>query len=107
MGRAIASIPAGVFTFEDFMDDDGFDAVSIPIRVTITIDPQKPRAIVDLRDTADGVPGPINCPRAVACSAVYYCFACLLDAAVPLNDGCFSPIEVLTRPGSLIDAQYP
>jgi N-methylhydantoinase B len=105
MARTIASIPPGVYRFEDAMDDDGFEAKTIPIRVTLTIRPD--RAIVDLTQTGDAVPGPINCPRAVACSASYYCFACLLDAAVPLNDGCFSAIEVITRPGSLVDAQYP
>jgi N-methylhydantoinase B len=105
MARAIAAIPPGVYRFEDQMDDDGFEAQHIPIRVTLTIQPDK--AIVDLSETADAVPGPINSPRAVACSAAYYCFACLLDGAVPLNDGCFSAIEVITRPGSLVDAQYP
>ena len=105
MGRAIAAIPEGIYRFEDCMDDDGFAARGIAIRVTLTI--RAGRAIVDLRDTADGVEGPINCPRAVACSAAYYCFACLLDEAVPFNDGCFSMIDVLTRPGSLVDAQYP
>ncbi len=29
------------------------------------------------------------------------------DDLVPLNDGCFRNIEVITRPGSLVDAQYP
>ena len=51
--------------------------------------------------------GCINCPQAVAKSAVYYCFACLLDENVPLNGGCFRNIDVLTRPGSVVDAQYP
>jgi N-methylhydantoinase B len=105
MRRAIASIPPGVYRFEDVMDGDGFDAVNIPIRAVVIIDGEK--ATVDLTGSADAVPGPINCPRAVACSAVYYCFCCLMDATVPLNQGCFSAIEVITRPGSIVDAVYP
>jgi N-methylhydantoinase B len=105
MARAIATVPPGIYQFEDVMDGDGFDAVNIPIRVKLTI--QSNRAIVDLTETADAVRGPINCPRAVACSAAYYCFSCLMDAAVPLNEGCFSVIDVITRPGSLVDARYP
>ncbi len=105
MRRAIAGIPRGVYRFEDVMDGDGFDAVNIPIRAVVIIDGEK--AIVDLTGSSDAVAGPINCPRAVACSAVYYCFCCLMDSAVPLNQGCFSAIEVITRPGSIVDAVYP
>jgi N-methylhydantoinase B len=105
MSRAIATIPPGVYRFEDVMDGDGFDATDIPIRVTLTI--KTDRVIVDLSGTADAVSGPINCPRAVACSAAYYCFSCLMDIAAPINEGCFSVIDVITRPGSLVDAQYP
>jgi N-methylhydantoinase B len=30
-----------------------------------------------------------------------------MDEQVPLNGGCFRNIDVLTRPGSVVDAQYP
>jgi N-methylhydantoinase B len=40
-------------------------------------------------------------------SAVYYCFACLLDATVPLNGGCFRDIDVITRPDTFLHAEYP
>ena len=105
MSRAIATIPGGVYEFADVMDDDGFNAIHIPIHVKLTV--KQGRVIVDLSQTADAVPGPINCPRAVACSAAYYCFSCLMDPAAPLNQGCFSVIDVVTRPGSLVDARYP
>jgi N-methylhydantoinase B len=105
MRRAIASMPSGSWSFEDVMDDDGAGSGPVPIRATVTI--ERGRAIVDLRDSADQVPGCINCPEAVARSAVYYCFACLLDESTPLNGGCFRDIEVLTRPGSVLHALYP
>jgi N-methylhydantoinase B len=65
------------------------------------------RATADFTGSADQVPGCINCPAAVTRSAVYYCFACLLDESVPLNGGCFRNIDVVTRPGSLLHAEYP
>jgi N-methylhydantoinase B len=49
----------------------------------------------------------VNCPDAVARSAVYYCFACLLDESVPLNGGCFRNIDVLTKPGTVVHALHP
>ena len=105
MSRTIASIPPGSYDFSDVMDDDGAGSDSIPIRVRLIIEGD--RATVDFRDSADQLPGCINCPEAVTRSAVYYCFACLLDEQVPFNAGCFRNIQVLTRPGTLVHATYP
>ena len=105
MSRTIARISDGTYTFGDVMDDDGAGSGAVPIEVTLRISGD--RAIVDLTRSADGVPGCINCPDAVTRSAVYYCFGCLLDEAVPLNGGCFRNIDVLTRPGSVLHAVYP
>jgi N-methylhydantoinase B len=105
MARAIDAIPDGTYAFDDEMDDDGTGAGPIPVRVVITITGD--RAVVDLTGSADRVAGCVNCPAAVTRSAVYYCFACLLGEDVPLNGGCFRNIDVRTRPGSLLHAEYP
>ena len=105
MAAAIAAIQPGESAFEDVMDDDGADGPPVPIRVTIRITGE--RAQADLRASGDRAAGCINCPQAVTRSAVYYCFACLLDEQVPLNGGAFRNIDVLTRPGSVLHALYP
>jgi len=105
MSRAIATIPAGEYRFEDVMDDDGTGTGPIAIRVRVTI--QGDQATVDFQETAPQVPGCINCPEAVTRSAVYYCFACLLEEQVPFNAGCFRNISVLTQPRTLCHAVYP
>jgi N-methylhydantoinase B len=105
MAKTIDAIPDGVYKFEDAMDDDGTGVGPIAVRVRVTISGE--RAIVDFSESADQVLGCINCPAAVTRSAVYYCFACLLDEHVPLNGGCFRNIDVRTRPGSLLHAEYP
>jgi N-methylhydantoinase B len=105
MERVIATIPDGVYEFEDALDDDGAGTQDIPIRVKVTIEGD--RATVDLTECSDHVAGCVNCPSAVTQSAVYYCFMCLMADAVPLNAGCFRNIRVLTRPGSLLHAEYP
>src|SRR5215212_2865638 len=74
MSRAISSIPPGEYHFEDHLDEDGVAHGPIPIRVRLIVTPT--RITVDLRDSADAVPGCVNCPLAVTHSAVYYCFAC-------------------------------
>ena len=105
MARTIAAIPPGEYRFEDVMDDDGAGNGPVPIRVVIRT--RGERVEVDLSESADQVPGCINCPEAVTRSAVYYCFACLMDEEVPLNGGAFRRIDVITRSGSLLHAQYP
>jgi N-methylhydantoinase B len=105
MAAAIREIPNGEARFEDVMDDDGTGFGPIGIRAAVRIEGD--RAIVDLTASDDQVAGCVNCPAAVTRSAVYYCFACLLDEIVPLNGGCFRNIDVLTRAGSVVDAQFP
>src|SRR5688572_8167338 len=105
MAATIRAIPNGDARFEDVMDDDGTGFGPIGIRAGVRIEGD--RAVVDLTGSDDQVAGCVNCPAAVTRSAVYYCFACLLDEIVPLNGGCFRNIDVLTRPGSVVDAQFP
>jgi N-methylhydantoinase B len=105
MARAVAALPAGEYRFDDVMDDDG--AGNGPVAIRVAIRTHGDRVEVDLRDSADQVAGCINCPEAVTRSAVYYCFACLMDEEVPLNGGAFRRIDVITRPGSLLHAHYP
>jgi N-methylhydantoinase B len=105
MARAIAEIPSGEYDFEDVIDDDGAGTAPVAIRVRLRI--AGDRAVADFCDSADQVAGCINCPEAVTRSAVYYCFACLLEQRVPFNAGCFRNVEVLTRPGSALHAVYP
>ncbi len=103
--RLLADLPDGTFTFKDVMDDDGHAARDVAIRCTIRIEGD--RAVVDFRDSDDQAPGPINAVRAITLSAVLYAFRCLTAADVPSNSGVLEPIEVRTRPGSVVDAQPP
>ena len=105
MARAIDAIPDGEYRFEDQLDDDGTGRGAVHIRLRLSV--RGHRVIADFSDTDPQAPGCVNCPDAVTRSAVYYCFACLLDEAVPLNGGCFRNIEVVTRPGTVVHATYP
>ena len=103
--RLISSLPDGVVEFEDLLDDDGQGACDIVIHCVLRIEGD--RASVDFTGSADQVAGPVNAVRAIVLSAVNYCFRCLLPADLPSNAGVMRPIEVLTREGSVVDAQYP
>jgi len=105
MRSRINEIPDGTYTFTDYMEDDGVGNTDIKISVEIKIDGQ--RAVVDFSGSDDQTEGSINAVRAITLSAVYYVFRSLVREDIPTNDGCFRPIEVITRKGSVVDCQHP
>jgi N-methylhydantoinase B/oxoprolinase/acetone carboxylase alpha subunit len=105
MRNRLSEIPGGVYEFEDFLDDDGFESGPVLIHCRLTIEGDT--AIVDYSNSAAQVRGGINANRAVTISATMYCFRCLIKEDVPYNAGLMRPIEVLTRPGTVVDARLP
>ncbi len=101
----IAGLPDGSFAFTDYLDDDGRGREDIAIRVTLTV--RGDTATVDFRDSDDQAAGPVNAVRAITLSAVMYVFRCLAPADIPSNSGVLDAIDILTRPGSIVDARYP
>ena len=105
MRSRIREIPDGTYTFEDRLEDDGAGNEDIAIRVRLEI--RGDEAVVDFSETDLQTEGCLNCVRSVTLAAVYYCFRSLLPEDVPTNDGCFRPIEVITRKGTVVDAVFP
>lgn len=105
MRATIASIPDGEYAFEDVMDDDGVDAHAMRISVAVTITGDTAR--LDFTGSADQVAGSVNAVRAITVSGVLYVFRCLVRRDIPTNAGCMRPINVVTRPGSILDALPP
>jgi N-methylhydantoinase B/oxoprolinase/acetone carboxylase alpha subunit len=105
MRNRLREIPDGVYEFEDFLDDDGFESGPVRIHCRLTIEGD--RAIVDFSASAPQVRGGINANRAVTVSATMYCFRCLIEDDIPYNEGLMRPIEVATQPGTVVDARPP
>ncbi len=105
MRQRLREIPDGAYEFEDALDNDGFDSgpVRIHCRLTIAGD----HATVDFSASAKQVRGGINANRAVTVSATMYCFRCLIEDDIPYNEGLMRPIEVVTQPGTVVDARPP
>ncbi len=101
----IAGLPDGRYTAVGEVEGDGVDDDDIPIRVTVTV--AGDTLTVDFAGTSSAVPGNVNCPRAVTRSACCFALRVLLPDDVPANDGTYAPLEVLTEPGSLVDARRP
>lgn len=65
------------------------------------------RLVIDLCKSSDQVPAPLNAPRAVAEAVVFYVLRLLLPEGTPTNHGVLAPLELVTRPGSIVDARAP
>lgn len=79
----------------DYMDD------GTPIRLKITI-AEDGSAVFDFSGTGPEVHGNINAPEAITHSAIIYALRCMINADIPLNQGCLSPIDIrIPRPSIL------
>ena len=105
MKEALAAIPGGTYTAEDFLDDDGYGAEPIRLRVTITI--RAGKANVDFQGTSSQRAGCVNAVYAITYSAVFYVFRCLLGENVPACAGLMEPIAVRAPEGSVVNARPP
>ncbi len=105
----IASIPEGVYHFEDALEGDGQAEFRIPICATITVSHQSPAPTmqVDFSGSAPQVAGNVNAVEAIVRSAAWYCVRILAQDDVPVNHGCFAPVKVVTPPHSLLDPVFP
>ncbi len=107
MRAELARLPAGEFSAEDFMDDDGAGAEPVRIRVRLRLDPARKRAVVDFTGTDKQGAGSINAVFAITYSAVFYVFRCLLGEEAPATTGLMRPIEVQAPEGSFVNARPP
>ena len=107
MRNVLASLPAGEWSAEDFLDDDGVNPDPVAIRVKVTTDPRRRRAIVDFAGTDPQVSGSINAVYAITWSAVFYVFRCLLPPDAIVTAGLMRPVKVIAPQGSVVNALPP
>jgi len=100
-------MPAGEFSAEDWLDDDGIDDQPIRIRVRIQIDPVVESILVDFSGSSPQVTGSVNAVRAITLSACFYVLRCLLERDAPATAGILRPLTLVTPPGSIVDARPP
>lgn len=87
-------------TAMDYLDD------GTPIALQISIDPVSGSLVFDFSQSGDEIYGNLNAPKAILYSAVLYVLRSLISTDIPLNNGCLKPIEVVTRPGSVLDPSF-
>ena len=101
----LRTLPDGRWSFEDFLDGDGFQEE--PIRIFVTLNKEDDELTVDFRGTSPQVKGSINMTQSFTCSAVYACVRSIMDPSIPNNEGFFRAIKVITEPGSYVECTPP
>jgi N-methylhydantoinase B len=106
MRSEIARFPDGTYEAESFLDDDGVD-IGKPVRISARVTVKGDSVIVDFSNMNPQVRGPINCGAAAGRSAARLALKYVVGPHLPVNDGCFRPLEVILPPGTIISALEP
>jgi N-methylhydantoinase B len=102
---AIGQLPRGTIEATDHLDDDG--VTDEPVRISTRITIAEDKITFDLTGTDRQRPSSINTTKGGALSACAYALRCMIDPDIPLNDGFYQVLELVTTPGSVLDSQRP
>lgn len=105
MRELIRSIPDGIYTNEEFLDDGGVGTEPIRFYATVTVEGE--RIKVDFagssEQVASGLNSYINYTRAYAVFAVKV----FTDPHLPHNDGLIRVVDIVAPEGSFFNPTYP
>ena len=111
MRAFLLCVPPGAYRAEDFLDNDGISDQPVKIAVTVTVRSRparkQPLVTVDFTGSDPQVQGSVNAVEAIAFSACFYVFRCLLADDVPATAGLMRPIQVIAPLGTIVNAQPP
>jgi len=95
--RLLDRLEDGAFAYE--MDNGA------AIKVAIRIDREARSAVFDFTGTSDQLPDNFNAPRSITRAAALYVLRTLIDDAIPMNDGCLRPVELIVPAGSMLNPE--
>ena len=110
MRHVLANAEESVRRLLDRLADGEFDYEmdnGAHVRVKITIDKVSRSATFDFTGTSDQLPDNFNAPFSIVRAASLYVVRTLIDDAIPMNDGCLRPIELVVPEGSMLNPKYP
>jgi N-methylhydantoinase B len=110
MRAFLGKVPHGRYEAEDFLDDDGAGSGSVRIAVALIFQSAaagKPLVTVDFTGSSPQVAGSINAVDAIAFSACFYVFRCLLQEDVPAAAGLMRPVRMIAPKGTVVNARPP
>jgi len=104
MRANIAELPDGVYSAEDWLDNDGI--VDTPLRIALDLTVAGDRLTMDFSRSAPACMGPVNISRPTAIAACYVALKHVFSD-VPANAGVLEPIEFVIPPESILSVGPP
>jgi N-methylhydantoinase B len=101
----IKTLPSGEYTGVDWIDDDGY--IDKPLRLQVNIQVKDDTITVDFHGSSSQAKGNINCPWSCSEGAVFYTVVGMVDPYMPINSGCFRPVEVRPEEGLITCPRPP
>ena len=93
----LRNMPAGDFSAEDWLDDDGVSEGLRKIAVRLRFDPEAAALDVDFTGSSAQVAGSVNAVRAITLSACFYMLRCLLGEDAPATAGILRPLTLILQ----------
>ncbi len=104
MRAALRALGDGVFEAGDALEDrDGRPTLTIALRLEL----RDGLAKLDYAGTCAQVDFPLNAVFGVTLSGAYYALRAVTDPTIPMNEGCFRPVEVHAPEGTLLNPRRP
>ena len=108
MRDELAKLAPGTYEGEYQIDGDGLELDRQPfVRVRVDVDDGRDGIRLDFTATDDQALGAINAGFSQALTGALYAVRCFVDPSIPMNEGCFTPVDVVFRKGSLLDPHAP
>jgi 5-oxoprolinase (ATP-hydrolysing) len=110
MRHVLANAEESVRRLLDKLDDGEFDYQmdnGAHIQVRISIDKAARSATFDFTGTSEQLEDNFNAPRSIVRAASLYVGRTLVDDAIPMNDGCLRPIQLIVPEGSMLNPHFP
>ena len=104
MRAGIASIPDGVYRFEDKFECDEFPET---LTFHVVVEVKGDEIHLDFTGNPPQVRASLNMVETALLATVYYAVKTVTDPDAPPNGGLFRPIKVTSSPGSILSASSP
>lgn len=104
MRASISELPDGVYSAEDFLDNDGIE--DKPLTIALDLKVEGDSMTLDFSRCAKACAGPLNIARSTAIAACYVALKHVFRD-VPANAGVLDPISFVIPEGSLLAARSP
>jgi N-methylhydantoinase B len=103
--RSIRALPGGTYRASSVLDLA--DGSEVEIKVTLTVDAESGRIVVDYAGSSGASAAGINVVKNYTHAYTTFTIRSVLNPELPNNAGSLAPIEVVAPVGSIVNAQSP